>query len=429
MSTRVRQLTGAGTVVAAAVVFSAASLIGQTPAARPAAAPAAAPKAATAPVKEDLSIIGYVAGYKAPRTPWGDPDLQGVWNGNDLQGVPTARAATVGTRLLLNDDEFRQRVAARDRTVETDNLDFDLEDSEKFDAMGAVGGPVSPPPHWLERSKNVSRLSSFLIEPADGRMPATTPAAQAAAAARQQATATRRATLQGREADSYTDRSNYDRCISNGILNSVTPKIYNSGNRIVQGPGWLAWSQEMIHETRVIPTDGRDPVSPAITSWMGTSVGKWEGETLVVTTTGLKPESALSGNPLSPEGKIIERFTRVGPKTLEYKMTVDDPKTWVAPWTIMMPIPLDPDYIFAEYACHEGNYTMFNILSGSRKDEQLQRDAAAKGLPDPLQQNRGGGAGRGGARGGGGGGRGGAGRGGPGGPGGGAAPAGGAPQQ
>jgi hypothetical protein len=398
--------------VAVAVIFSAVSLIGQTPAARP--APAAAPKAM---VKEDLSVLGYVAGYKAPRTPWGDPDLQGIWNGNDLQGVPTARAQTVGTRMLLNDDEFRQRVAQRDRQVETDNLDFTLETSEQFEAMGTVGGPVSPPPHWLERSKNVSRLSSFLIEPADGRMPATTPAAQAAAQARQAATTARRATLQGREADSYTDRSNYDRCISNGILNSVTPKIYNSGNRIVQGPGWVAWSQEMIHETRVIPTDGRATVSPAITSWMGTSVGRWEGDTLVVTTTGLKAESAISGNPLSPEGKIIERFTRVGPKTLEYKMTVDDPKTWVTPWTIMMPIPLDENYIFAEYACHEGNYTMFNILSGSRKDEQLQKDAAAKGLPDPLQQNRGGGAGRGGR--GGGNGRGGAG---------GAAPAGGAGQ-
>jgi hypothetical protein len=407
--------------MAGAVVFSAASLLGQAPAAR-GSAPAAVPRAASPSAKEDLSILGYVAGYKAPRTPWGDPDLQGVWNGNDLQGVPTARATTVGNRLLLNDNEFQQRVSQRDRQVVTDNADFDLDIAEEFEAMGTVGGPVSPPPHWLERSKNVSRLSSFLIEPPDGRMPATTPAAQAAAQARQQAQQARRATLQGREADSYTDRSNYDRCISNGILNSVTPKIYNSGNRIVQGPGWLAWSQEMIHETRVIPTDGRATVSPAITSWMGTSVGRWEGETLVVTTTGLKPESMVSGNPLSPEGRIIERFTRVGPKTLEYKMTVDDPKTWVAPWTIMMPIPLDEDYIVAEYACHEGNYTMFNILSGSRKDEQLQKEAAAKGLPDPLQQNRGGGAGRGGRAGGGG--R----RGGAGGPGGGA-PAGGAPQR
>ena len=111
------------------------------------------------------------APFKAPRTPWGDPDLQGIWNGNDLQGVPTTRAATVGTRMLLNDNERRQRVAQRDRTVETDNLDFDLEQSEQFEAMGAVGGPVSPPPHWLERSQNVSRQSSFMIEPANGRFP------------------------------------------------------------------------------------------------------------------------------------------------------------------------------------------------------------------------------------------------------------------
>jgi hypothetical protein len=342
-----------------------------------------------------------VAGYKAPRTPWGDPDLQGVWNGNDLQGVPTTRAATVGTRMILNDNEYRQRVAQRDRTVETDNLDFDLEQSEQFEAMGAVGGPVSPPPHWLERSKNVSRLSSFMIEPANGQYPPTTPESAAARAERQKITAARRATLQGREADSYTDRSNYDRCISLGTMGSLTPKIYNSGNRIVQGPGWFAWSQEMIHETRVIPTDGRATVSPAIKSWMGTSVGRWEGDTLVVTTTGLKPESQIGQNSLSDEARLIERFTRVGPKTLEYKMTVDDPKTWTAPWTIMMPIPLDEEYIFAEYACHEGNYTMFNILSGSRRDEQLQREAAAKGLPDPLATGAGRG-GRGGAGGGGG---------------------------
>jgi hypothetical protein len=401
MNARVRQAIGAATAVAGAAVFSAVSLIGQAPARPGAAAQAPArPAASAAAAKEDLSVLGYVPGYKAPRTPWGDPDLQGIWNGNDLQGVPTQRATTVGNRMLLNDEEYRQRVASRDRLVETDNLDFDLEISEQFAAMGTVGGPVSPPPHWLERANTVSRLASFLIDPPDGRMPPTTPAAQAAAAERQKAQAARRSSLQGREADSYTDRSNYDRCISNGVLNSVTPKIYNSGNRIVQGPGWLAWSQEMIHETRVIPTDGRPTVSPAIKSWMGTSVGRWEGDTLVVTTTGLKPESALSGNPLSDEGKIIERFTRVGPKTLEYKMTVDDPKTWTRPWTIMLPLPLDEEYIFAEYACHEGNYTMFNILSGSRRDEQLQAEAAAKGLPDPLAAGRSGGAGGGGGRGG-----------------------------
>jgi len=406
MNARVQRVTGVTTAVAGAAIFSAVSLLGQ--------APAAAAAGAAASGKEDLSVIGYVAGYKAPRTPWGDPDLQGVWNGNDLQGVPQARAAAVGTRMILNDNEYRQRVAQRDRTVETDNLDFDLEQSEQFEAMGAVGGPVSPPPHWLERSKNVSRLSSFLIDPPNGQFPPAVPEALAARAERQKVTAARRASLQGREADSYTDRSNYDRCISLGTLGSLTPKIYNSGNRIVQGPGWVAWSQEMIHETRVIPTDGREPVSSTIASWMGTSVGKWEGDTLVVTTTGVKPDVTFGPQqqavPLSKDGRLIERFTRVGPKTLEYKMTVDDPKTWTAPWTIMMPIPLDEEYIFAEYACHEGNYTMFNILSGSRRDERLQAEAAAKGLPDPLAA----GAGRGG-RGGAGGGRGGRGAGAPGG--------------
>jgi hypothetical protein len=226
-----------------------------------------------------------------------------------------------------------------------------------------------------------------------------TPAAREAQQARNAERTARRATLQGREADSYTDRSNYDRCISLGPMGSLTPKIYNSGNRIVQGPGWLVFQNEMIHETRVIPTDGRPAINPVITSWMGTSTGRWEGETLVVTTVGLKPESMIQGHPLSDEGTLIERFTRVAPDVLEYKLTVDDPNVWARPWTMMMPIPRDDDYVFPEYACHEGNYTMFNILSGSRADEKLQQEAAAKGLPNPLQPagGRGGRGGRGGA--------------------------------
>jgi hypothetical protein len=386
--TRFRVASGALTASAAAALFGAVVVAGQGPS-RPASSAAVLPE-----------IPGVPANYRAPRTPWGDPDLQGIWNGNDLQGVPMQRAESVGTRLWLNDDEYRQRVANRDRLVETDNLDFDLEISEQFAAMGAVGGPVSPPPHWLERANTVSRQASFVIDPPNGRIPPVTPLAQKAAQARQAEQAKRRASLEGREADSYTDRSNYDRCISLGPMGSLTPKIYNSGNRIVQGPGWLAWSNEMIHETRVIPTDGRAPVSPVIKSWMGTSVGKWEGDTLVVTTTGLKPESAINGQPLSDEGMLIERFTRVSDNLLAYRMTVDDPDTWTAPWTFMMLIPRDDEYVFPEYACHEGNYTMFNILSGSRADEKLQEEARAKGLPNPLLQGRGG---RGGGRGAGGG--------------------------
>ena len=320
-----------------------------------------------------ISAVSLVAqgpsSYKAPRTPWGDPDLQGIWNGNDLQGVPLQRAESVGTRQQLNDEEYKQRIANRDRLLQSDNDEFDLELSEKFESFGAVGGPVSPPPHWLERARNVSRQASFLIEPADGRMPPLTPEAQKGAQERAAAQKARRSALQGREADSYTDRSLYDRCISLGPLNSLTPKIYNSGQRIVQGPGWVAFSNEMIHETRVIPTDGRPSPSARIKSWMGTSVGRWEGESLVVTTTGVRPDMAVNGAPLSEDARITERFTRTADNVLEYRMTVDDPKTWTKPWTVMLPFPRDDEYAFHEYACHEGNYTMFNILSGSRAEE------------------------------------------------------------
>jgi len=320
------------------------------------------------------SVAGQ-GSYKVPKTPWGEPDLQGIYNGNDLQGVPMQRAETVGTRIELNDDEYRQRIAQRDNLLASDNDDFSIEDTEKFERFGAVGGPVSPPPHWLERARSVSRIASFVIEPADGRIPALTPEAQAASQKRQQAQQARRKQLGAIEAEWTTDRSNYDRCISNGILNSATPKIYNSGNRIVQGPGWLAWSNEMIHETRVIPTDGRKNLGGAITAWMGNSVGHWEGDTLVVETRNVKPEAAVNNQPLSPQGVIIERFTLADANTLDYRLSVNDPKVYVAPWTMRMPLPRDDSYGYFEYACHEGNYTMFNILSGARAAE---KEAAAK---------------------------------------------------
>jgi hypothetical protein len=348
--------------------------------------------------------VPALGSYKVPKTPWGEPDLQGIYNGNDLQGIPLQRAETVGPRYKLTDDEFKQRVATRDTQVANDNSDeFSLDRAEEFEKrFGTVGGAVSPPPHWLERSRSVSRVASYLIDPPDGRMPATTPEAQKAAQERQQRQAARRKQLAGIEADWTTDRSNYDRCISLGVQGSLTPKIYNSGNRIVQGPGWLAFSNEMIHETRVIPTDGRKNVGSGNRSWMGNSVGRWEGDVLVVETRNLKPESMIQNVVLSDEGVIIERFTLSDPHTLDYRMTVNDPKNWVAPWTMRMPIPREDDYGFYEYACHEGNYSMVNILSGSRAEEKRRAEAAARGekIEVPAETGRGG---RGGGRQGGGG--------------------------
>jgi hypothetical protein len=348
--------------------------------------------------------------YKVPKMPWGEPNLQGTYNANDLQGIPMQRAQTAGTRYRLNDEEFKVRVAQRDQNVANDNsFDFTLERGEEFEArFGTVGGAVSPPPHWLERSRSVSRVSSYVIDPPDGRIPAVTPAAQAAADQRQQAQAGRRRQLNGVEADWTTDRSNYDRCISTGVLNSITPKIYNSGSRIVQGPGWIAFSNEMIHETRVIPTDGRKNVSAAIKTWMGNSVGHWEGDVLVVETRNIKPESAINGQPLSDEGVLIERLTLADANTLDYRMTVNDPKVYTAPWTLRLPIPREESYGFYEYACHEGNYAMKNLLSGSRAEDKRRAEALARGekIPEYVEPARGGGPGRGSAAAGGGRGRG-----------------------
>ena len=132
--------------------------------------------------------VPALGSFKVPKTPWGEPDLQGTFNANDLQGIPMQRAQTVGTRYRLSDDEFNQRVAQRDQNVANDNSDeFTLERAEEFEKrFGTVGGAVSPPPHWLERSRSVSRVSSYVIDPPNGRIPALTPAAQAAAQARQQ---------------------------------------------------------------------------------------------------------------------------------------------------------------------------------------------------------------------------------------------------
>jgi hypothetical protein len=329
--------------------------------------------------------VPALGSFKVPKTPWGEPDLQGTYNANDLQGVPMQRAQTVGTRYKLSDDEFKQRVAQRDENVANDNSDeFTLERAEEFEKrFGTVGGAVSPPPHWLERARSVSHVASYVIDPPDGRIPALTPAAQAAATERQQAQAARRKQLNGIEAEWTTDRSNYDRCISTGVLQSITPKIYNSGSRIVQGPGWLAFQNEMIHETRVIPTDGRKQIGSGVQNWMGTSVGHWEGDVLVVETRNIKSNSPINGQPLSDQGVLTERFSLADANTLDYRMTINDPKVYAAPWTVRLPIPREESYGYFEYACHEGNYAMPNLLSGSRAEEKRRAEAAARGEKTP----------------------------------------------
>ena len=320
--------------------------------------------------------VPALGSFKVPKTPWGEPDLQGTYNANDLQGIPMQRAQTVGTRYKLSDDEFNQRVAQRDQNVANDNSDeFSLDRAEEFEKrFGTVGGAVSPPPHWLERARSVSRVSSYVIDPPDGRIPALTPAAQAAAEKRQQAQAARRKQLNGIEADWTTDRSNYDRCITRGLAGSILPVIYNNGTQIFQAPGYVAIVNEMIHETRIVPLDGRGHVGSDIKMWLGDSRGHFEGDTLVVETTNFTDRTGVGvnggGQRHSEALKITERYTRVADDLIDYRMTVDDPQTWTAPWTMQFPLRRDDGYGMFEYACHEGNLAMFNILSGARADDR-----------------------------------------------------------
>jgi hypothetical protein len=306
-----------------------------------------------------------------------------------MVGVPLQRPARFGTRNVLTEDEFAQR--GRDIKAEEESL---LAEIDVFTAdvttPCAIRCPTSPQPHWQETGKP-SRQASLIIDPADGRQPPLSAEGQARQAQQQAEARARRERLQGREADSHLDRSLYDRCITRGVIGSILPVIYNNGNEIVQGPGYVAIRNEMIHEARVVPLDpstssgspraesrgdGLPYPSPAIRSYMGYSRGHWEGNTLVVVTKNLNGMTAAGGNGggrTSGRITITERFTMLDKDTLQYTATIDDPGTWTRPWTLSFPWKREPVYGMFEYACHEGNYAMRNMLSASRAAEGATR--------------------------------------------------------
>src|SRR5499425_1718583 len=177
------------------------------------------------------------------------------------------------------------------------------------------------------------------------------------------------------KADSPEDFSYYIRCITRGVTGSVFPVIYGNGQQIVQGPGYVTILQEMVHEARVVPLDGRPHAGPNMRSYMGDPRGHWEGSTLVVETTNfLNGKTGIGlnggGTPTSDALKLTERYTRVDPNTINYEVTIDDSKTYARPFRVAFPITQEPGYQNFEYACHEGNYAMFDSLSGARAQEK-----------------------------------------------------------
>jgi hypothetical protein len=324
------------------------------------------------------------APYKVPKHPWGEPNLQGMWPTSNLNfQVPLQRPVEFGERTTLTDEELKARQQAREQQAKADQELYARENAN-------VG--LGPPSYWVERGVPV-RQTSLIVDPPDGRLPPLTANALALDAAR---TAKFNETYHVERKvhgpnDSWIDdvlalvepaeHNLYVRCISRGIIGSMFPSGYNNGVRITQAPGFVMIENEMIHESRVIPTDGRPHVDGRIRSYMGNSVGHWEGDALVVETTNFlgNRNGTTGGNgggyPYSAKLKYTERLTRISDDTIMYQGTMDDPETWMKPWTVRYPLTRDDKYVWSEYACHEGNYALHDILVGARGDIE----AATKG--------------------------------------------------
>ena len=305
------------------------------------------------------------------------------------------RDEKLGTRNVLTDEEFAERERRAAQQEEQDNADFELENAASTPGGDVGGRRVAS--SALARARRAAAAS--IVD----RRPAERPHAGVHAKPAQERQAALREFRQSRgPADSYTDRSNYDRCITRGLAGSILPVIYNNGTQIVQSPGYVAIVNEMIHETRIVPLDGRAHVGSDIKMWLGDSRGRFEGDTLVVETTNFTDRTGVGvnggGQRHSEALKITERFTRVADDVIDYQMTVEDPQTWTAPWTMQFPLKRDDSYGMFEYACHEGNLAMFNILSGHRADDraggrgEMSRSAArrraARGRARPGARER-----------------------------------------
>ena len=336
--------------------------------AEPIAAQAPAPNAAASAPKTAAPAAKTAAKvYAPPKTPWGEPDLQGTWTSDDCIGAGLNRAANLGEKRYWTDEEIAQRESTLARQLANDKVEFYAPDAR-------VG--QGPPGHWGERARRPCRQTSLVVDPPNGRTPDMLPEART------------RPIPEGAgngspKAESWEDFSYYIRCITRGVTGSIFPVIYGNGQQIVQAPGYVTILQEMVHEARVIPTDGSPHASQNMRTYMGDPRAHWEGNTLVVETTNfIGNKTGLGGNgggtPTSDAMKLTERYTRVDASTIDYEVRIDDPKTYVKPFTVAFPITQEPGYQNFEYACHEGNYAMFDSLSGARALEKAAAEAAKK---------------------------------------------------
>jgi len=301
--------------------------------------------------------------WTQPKTPWGDPDLQGVWRYE--AAVPLERPAQFQGRASLTDEEVAQR-----QKVEEEQEAQRLAGNEGT-AVGRGNLAQSPirgneyNSFWQDhgRPRQVFKQTSLVVDPEDGRIPYTPEAKKAEARAQ--------ARYGAGPYESFLDPDTGERCLTDGVTAMMWQGPNGGHNRIVQSPGYVTILHEEYLDRRVIPVDGRK--ASGIRQWFGNAVGKWEGNTFVVETTNFIDRTNYEWAQIltrpSETLRLTERYTRTGPDTMDYRITVEDPATFEKPWTAQIPIARLPnDTQIYEYACHEGNYAMTNLLAGGRAD-------------------------------------------------------------
>jgi hypothetical protein len=332
---------------------------------------------ATPPALVVTAFGGKAVEYKAPRTPWGDPDLQGVWSSDDMENIPMAagqgrggagRGAAPQVAPGQAPPLYLDEAALAARKTQVDNAakqrDTSAESSFRFDY-----------------ARRVFPQTRLIVDPPDGRLPAIK--------VNQQERQMPRGTYGPGPLNSWEDFSLYERCITRGIAGSILRVIYGNGNRIVQAPGAVAFSTEMLPDTRIFYTDGRPRIGASIGLYLGDSRARWEGEELVVETRNLTDKTAIgvNGNGVrhSKEMVITERFRRVADNIIQYQATFDDPVTYEKPFTVSFPLtPLDGGMLLP-YDCHPGNTAISMSLSAERVEDKRHAEDLAKGINRPRR--------------------------------------------
>jgi hypothetical protein len=334
------------------------------------AAAALALAAAHVAVAADQPEAKAAKAYSPPKTPWGDPDLQGTWPLDELGRTPMQRPAQYGDRLYLTDEEYNKALATAQKGLQA------AANEEKANKLGQG--------HWFEGGVPI-RQTSLIVEPKNGRLPPLTEKGK-------QLAATMKSSWTEKVFESPADFNSLDRCITRGLPVSMIPFPYNNGLRVFQSPGYVVIQLEMIHETRIIPLDGRPQLPGNMETWLGSSRGHFEGNTLVIDTTNFNGEPSMiivssrkTSVPTSKQLHVVERLTPIDKDHIQYEATIEDPDILTKPWKMSFPWTRNDKYEFFEYACNEGNTIVGNYIKAT-SPRFAEARARNGGIAEGLKQ-------------------------------------------